>query len=457
MVILYDKKSMDLMEQKIDDIIIEARKYALESVLEPSLDEYKNVMKIILEFIIINRRIIYGGYGWNELIIKKNPKDMIYSKEKIEQPDIEFYSYKPIHDLVFLCNEMNEKGFKFVRAESAQHHETYSIIVNQLCYCDITYMPKFLYDKMPIMKVNNFNISHPKFILIDIMRQYNDPMTSYWRVKKNLIRANTLLRHYPLDTRGKFTKFKIDNSTQRILDFIRKNIIIGSKLLVFGYYGYNYYKFKGNVNNREELYVPYYDLISTNLIEDVKIIKETLENFESNIEIEEYHRFFQFLDNRISFKFKGNIVLNIYGNNEMCIPYWFDEKKKINIVTFPYMVQTLLIIHIYYLINNNKIESSNFDYLLEDIIKIRNNYLKDHKKTILDETPFQEFRIQCMGKTIEPSRKYRLSIAEKLMKKQPIKFRYDPNNFPKNFNPDKIKFDNTSGNVNKSKNKILES
>ena len=440
MVLLYDKNSMNLIEEKIDDIIFEARKYALENVLEPSLDEYKQVMKIILDFITINRRIIYGGYGWNELIIRKKPEDRIYSKEKIEQPDIEFYSFKPIHDLVFLCNELNDKGFKFVRAESAQHHETYSIFVNQLGYCDITYMPKFIFDKMPTMKVNNLNISHPKFILIDIMRQYNDPMTSYWRLKKNLLRANTLLTHYPLETRGKFTKFKIDDSTKRILDFIRKNVIIGSKLLVFGYYGYNYYKFKGN-DKKEELYVPYYDVISTNLIEDVVKIKETLQNYESSILIEEYHKFFQFLDNRISFKFNNRIVLNIYGNNEMCIPYYFVEKKKINIVTFPYMVQTLLIKHIYYHINNNKLESHNFDYLLEDIIKIRNNYLKKNKKTILDDTPFQEFRIECMGKTTEPSRKFRLSVAEKLMKKERIKFRYDPN-VDKNLNPDKMIFDN---------------
>lgn len=454
MVLLYDKNSMNLIEENIDDIIFEARKYALENVLEPSLDEYKQVMKIILDFITINRRIIYGGYGWNELIIRKKPEDRIYSKEKIEQPDIEFYSFKPIHDLVFLCNELNDKGFKFVRAESAQHHETYSIFVNQLGYCDITYMPKFIFDKMPIMKVNNLNISHPKFILIDIMRQYNDPMTSYWRLKKNLLRANTLLTHYPLETRGKFTKFKIDDSTKRILDFIRKNVIIGSKLLVFGYYGYNYYKFKGN-DKKEELYVPYYDVISTNLIEDVVKIKETLQNYESSILIEEYHKFFQFLDNRISFKFNNRIVLNIYGNNEMCIPYYFVEKKKINIVTFPYMVQTLLIKHIYYHINNNKLESHNFDYLLEDIIKIRNNYLKKNKKTILDDSPFQEFRIECMGKTTEPSRKFRLSVAEKLMKKERIKFRYDPN-VDKNLNPDKMIFDNTSGNINNSKNKIFK-
>ena len=74
MVLLYDKKSMNLMEEKIDDIIYEARKHALETVLEPNLEEYKNVMDVILDFIKVNRRIIYGGYGWNELITKKKTR-----------------------------------------------------------------------------------------------------------------------------------------------------------------------------------------------------------------------------------------------------------------------------------------------------------------------------------------------------------------------------------------------
>ena len=58
-------------KKKIDDIIFEARKHALETVLEPNLEEYNQVMNIILDFIKLNKRIIYGGYGWNELIKKR--------------------------------------------------------------------------------------------------------------------------------------------------------------------------------------------------------------------------------------------------------------------------------------------------------------------------------------------------------------------------------------------------
>ena len=170
----------------------------MKNVYEPSLKEYNEIIKVILNFIKLNKRIIYGGYGWNELIINKNPKDKLYSEDKIEMPDIDFYSPTPVHDIINICKELHEKGFKSIRAESANNPETYTMFVNQHQYIDVGYMPKILFNKMPLMKVNNLNIAHPKFILIDIMRQYNDPMTSYWRVKKNLLRANLLLKNYPL-------------------------------------------------------------------------------------------------------------------------------------------------------------------------------------------------------------------------------------------------------------------
>lgn len=455
MVLLYDEKNMKLLEENIDSIRLDAQRYALDNILEPNLEEWNSAMAILLDFIKTNKRIIYGGYGWNELIKKKNKKDAIYSEDMIELPDIEFYSPTPVHDLVYLCKEWVDKGFKFVRGQEAQHHETYTIFVNQHQYCDITYMPKLLFNKMPMMTINGLNISHPKFILIDIMRQYNDPMTSYWRIKKSVARANILLKHYPLDTRGVFSKVDISDDLQKNLDFVRKNIIIGSKLLVFGYYGYQYYMYKANDDKKEELYVPYYDVISTNLEEDVKRIREVLFNYNDSITVEEYHPFFQFLDRSVSFKYKGKPILNVYGSNYMCIPYWYIEKKNFNIVTFPYMIQTLLIRHIYHLVNDNKEVSQTYDYMLEQIINARNDYLKRHNKTILDNTPFQEFRINCMGDTMDSARKYRLMIAEKIANKQRPNFKYDPYAKNDKFRPDAFKFDNTSGNINTSKNRIF--
>ena len=454
MVTLYSKEDMLILEENIDKIIDSARKVTINK-LEPTIDEYNKVMTIIKNYVSKNNRVIYGGYGWNELIIKKKPEDRIYSIDKIEMPDIEFYSPQPVIDLVNICNDLNNKGFKFVRGESAQHEETYSIYVNQLIYCDISYMPNIVIDKMPKQKINNLLISDPKWILIDIMRQYNDPMTSYWRVKKNLMRANILLSHYPLQTNGKFNKINTNPETNKALDFVRKEIIIGSKLLVFGYYGYQYYMYKANDDKKEELYVPYYDVISVNISDDSKMIYEKLKAFNDKIKVVEYHPFFQFMDSRISFELNGEVILNVYGNNEMCIPSYHIPKKDIHIVTFPYMIQTLLVNFMYNKTYKNYKEMETADHMLETLINARNDFLKRHKKSILDDTPFREFRINCMGETMDQARKFRLSIAEKIKNKQRIKFRYDPTAKNEKFVPGSYKFANSSGSINKTKYRIL--
>ena len=46
-----------------------------------------------------------------------------------------------------------------------------------------------------------------------------------------------------------------------------------------------------------------------------------------------------------------------------------------------------------------KIVKKNIDYLIQNLIQYRNDYLLKNNKNPLDETPFQEFFIQCLGET----------------------------------------------------------
>ena len=139
----------------------------------------------------------------------------------------------------------------------------------------------------------------------------------------------------------------------------------------------------------------------------------------------------------------------------MCIPSYHIPKKDIHIVTFPYMIQTLLVNYMYNKTYKNYKDMETADYLLETLIDARNQFLKRHKKNILDDTPFREFRLNCIGETMDQSRKFRLSVAEKIKNKQRIKFRYDPNANNKNFVPGSYKFANSSGAINKTKYRIL--
>ena len=100
-------------------------------------------------------------------------------------------------------------GYKNIQVKSATHLETFTLFVDFFAYCDATYMPSNLFHRMPLFQIGKLKLAHPKFILIDILRMYNDPITSYWRIE-NFKRAIHLLKYYPLETKGNFTKINID-------------------------------------------------------------------------------------------------------------------------------------------------------------------------------------------------------------------------------------------------------
>ena len=319
---LYSDKDIKIINENIDNIITAARRKEV-TLLEPTIDEFKKVHEYILDFIKKNKRIIYGGWAWNTLIKHKNPKDAFYEDDLIGYRDVEFYSFNPIVDLTNLCNELHAKGFKHIQGKQAHHDESYTLFVNFQPYCDITYMPSNIFHKMPIYKIDGILYTHPKFILIDVLRMYNDPLTSYWRIEKSIKRSMLLLKNYPLEFKGTFTKHTLDDKTNRILDYIRKEIITSNTLLVHGYYSYNYFMYKAQDDKKEELYVPYYDIISINFEEDAKNIYKKLFKFDNTITVEEYHPFYQFTDHKITFIYNKKPILNIFGNKingkYMCI------------------------------------------------------------------------------------------------------------------------------------------
>ena len=100
---LHRKKDIKLLQEKLNDIIVKAKKKEVD-ILEPTLKEYKYIMNYLEEFIKRKNRIIYGGWAWHNLLILKNKNEHIYHKDRISYPDIEFYSPDPIGDLIEICN-----------------------------------------------------------------------------------------------------------------------------------------------------------------------------------------------------------------------------------------------------------------------------------------------------------------------------------------------------------------
>jgi hypothetical protein len=169
----------------------------VKTTYEPTVDEFNKVIKVIEEFIRKKDRIIYGGTALHRLVINKDKNEGIYGD--FDTPDIEFYSPEPLQDLKEVCDLLHSKKFKYVQGAQAQHGDTYKIHVNFMDIGDISYVPAFIYNKMPSIKINGIRYIHPKFMYIDYLRMYTDPLMSFRRLEKAVPRGMKLIKNYPLE------------------------------------------------------------------------------------------------------------------------------------------------------------------------------------------------------------------------------------------------------------------
>lgn len=437
---MYNQNDINLIKKNIDIIKEDATKKKLE-ILEPTLIEFKEVYSVILDFIKSKERIIYGGYAQNHLIKIKNISDEFYKETDLA--DIEFYTYEPLTDVIELSDLLYSKNFKYVQGAEGVHNDTYKIFVNFINYCDLTYMPKNIYDNIPKIEDNGFYYTHPHFMLIDAFRVYADPLTSYFRLDRTFFRFSTLIKHYPFDLSISKNIPQYKNENKDTKKFIRHKIFHNSQLIIIGHYAFNY--LVKRIDNKLVVdNFPYYQVISINYNEDkVKIGNFLRINFK-NITSKEFYPYFQFYDKHTEYYHDNVCILKLYGHNNRCIVNHFSENKKVYFGTFQLIFLYLLVDYQYAITRRDSIEKNNYIILISRLLKAREKYLNTHNKTILERSPFQEFTLQCLGSTEDPMRMARLEERKKKEAKKLIKFRYDPKG-----NPGKIpnfKFDNTSGN-----------
>ncbi len=456
-------KDIAIVNDNVDNIIEKARNKEIQ-IIEPHLDEFTKVKNVILNFIKKEKRIIYGGYAWNALIKKVNPAESFYKPS--DYTDVEFYSNKPIEDLKNLCDLLADKKFNFVQGKSAQHEDTYTIFVNFTAYCDISYMPSNIFYSIMTENIDGFRLIHPKFIMVDILRQFNDPLTSFWRLDKNIKRGKLMIKNYPLELNTTpHSVSKLKPKSLELIDVLIEYLTKSKSILFIGQTALNtYIRPNKDISKQSTDYdsTPF-EIISTNLAHDCKhiyniLLKHFIEltkigDFNDKLIFEQYYQFFQFTDKKAIFKYDGEIFLIIYGNNEKCIPYneiKFNYKSKsypIKIGTFNYIfMMNLIAFHQAYADKIKSLQALR-DYNLYILLKSKNDFLEANNKTVLDPTIYEDFKINCLGDPISPMRKFMLSRRDrKLMPRSAIP-PYDPEERRHNFPLDSYFFHNFSGNL----------
>ena len=446
-----------LVKKNIDNINIDVKKTIMD-IFNPKLEDRKKIFNIIKTYIKDNERKIYGGYALNELIKKKNFK--IY--EDFELPDIDFYSYDPNTDIINICNEIYDNGFTKVSGREAKHKNTYSIYVNYELYCDITYVPKYIYDKIPTKIINNLKYINPDFMIIDYLKILTDPICSNWRIEKTLNRLQILNEYYPLNFISESININqtdvdefIKNSINDIIDYVKNK----DDLIIIGFYAYNYFLLTSLYEKLNLINIPFIEFITKNYSNDIYNILKLLKNNYTDLDItyKEYYSFFTYTGYVCEIYIEDELILIVYDYNEKCIPYQtvnyinFDEaityeKNKINIGTF-----SLTLLYGYINIFRHKVfhyieMKEIYEKFVSHLVKMKNYYFQNNNFNLLDNNIFKDFITKCIYPDYNPEFENLIRYEKRKNKNKPSMYIYDPNKHRKDEKATNFFFANISGN-----------
>ena len=455
---------INIKEDEFSDFYSEKLKEIKKNKLnqmEPSKEEFDSILKIILEYTKSKKRKIYGGYAWNFLFKAKDKKYAIY--DEFDSPDIDFYSYDPINDMINICNELDEKGFKNIEAKEAAHNQTYRIYVNYQLYCDLTYIPRNIYSKIRFIEIEGQQITHPWFVMIDFFRMLTDPMSSWWRFDKHFQRFLILQKLYPLPKIREPLEFdayedkNIEKCINNILDIISEK----DTILVTGFYAYNYYvSLTKEQGKNKYVNIPYIEAYSVEYKEDGIELIEKIKSLNDKINHKEFFPFSGFYGYNCVFYYEDIPIFYLYSTDR-CIPYknvdlieFNNEKnkivpkiiknKKIRIGSFDFNILQALIILVKVRVDDDKEWNDILYKLINGFVNLRNLYLSQNKLKPSDDSIVGSFVTKCMGKSVPLEKLRGELIKSRLKKKKPPIIKYQPNNKTKN--PANYIFPNLSGN-----------
>jgi len=95
------------------------------------------------------------------------------------------------------------------------------------------------------------------------------------------------------------------------------------------------------------------------------------------------------------------------------------------------------------------------DSIMFQLLNFRNKYLESNNLTVLDQSIFEDFKIECLGTPISPMRKFMLSRRDRRLMPRSAIPPYDPEERRDNFPIDSYFFHNYSGNIINNLNDLI--
>lgn len=456
--------------------------------IEPKLDERMKVRAFIKKFFSKHKLPMYGGTAVNDLVKHRNPKDAFY--KDFNHGDLEAYSYDPLYHAKLLAVELHQQGFENVQETEAGHENTYKVYVNTVDYCDISYMPKILFNNLPTVKINGVIYADPIILEIDQQRIASQMITAAFRQKKNWERSVVLYNAYPYEKKvypiNDVKRVKNQKYIRMIAhDFLKNVLQDKEEIILGGFNAYNTYlttivqdpqlnkKDPSLPTRMKELYVDptVCELISVRYLKNVVDVYRYLASQVPDMKkltLAEYRPFFQYTQNSCVISYDGEAVVKIFSADGFCVPYVIINGDTY-CVTYQYLLMTLNMEYIYahsHLLmrsgdGSRKMEvdpvaKHNKDLYRKAKINLANMrtwYLNAKNLDIINDTIFSEFITQCNGEPLSFTKETSKRREKRKAMNKPMVYRFIPSNF--DGNPEKlqeqlditISYPNISGNL----------
>lgn len=501
----YDEDQARLVDERMQHIMKDAERMNMTTV-EPTLQRRKDIVRVVKEHVRKMKRKVYGGVAINEFIRLKNEADAFYDDD-LDVPDIDFYSPDPVADLKAICLALKNIGISPVEGREAQHVDTFTIFACYWKCCDISYVPKIVYNRIPTdVLPDGLQYVRPSFMFIDFLRIINDPLMSYWRLDKNFPRFAKLQKFYPMEAPTKRitdiheTAVKVFGGApakNELVARILRDFLPGSSAVIVGCTAYHALMAvaasgssrTGTPTNRIAVHesAGLLELLTVEYAADVAKLFGIIKAVVPGVLYQEYHPFYDFLGHRGHFLTPGGeLLLRVFDNKHKCVPFMelpvavpvyqtqnpqnpqnpqnqsaSSETIQARVGTFTVIVMFMMIMRFRVRVENNgtpldALAVHMYDNIVSNMYQVRNAYLKKHGATILDDTPFKEFVIPCVGEAMHALRINQLMQEIRYRKYQFRGIKYNPYKNTE-LNVEDFKFLNTSGNIiNAPKDKLFD-
>lgn len=453
---------------QMEELMKEGERMRLNDVA-PNVEERWKVFATVLELVHERKRKVYGGVALDAYVRERSPANAFYnmSDRTRPPPDIEFYSVDPVGDLTELCDRLHRRGHEYVQGREAAHANTFTLSVEFVRMCDISYVPVRVFNAIPARAVALCGMTvdavDPGFAIIDYLRILGDPHTSHWRLDRAFSRLSLLQRFFFADAMASAPRAppeammsnEIDEKTAAAVH--RSRSVLASRRDTAALIGAHALEFFSGVAEcldmaavSEAVARGHVSAISTDFDADVMAVLEALEAVggSSRVRSVKFHPMMDILGRRTVIFVDDRPIATIVDAAHRPVAVCHDgtrieghddgervggTKKEcaVRIASFTTTLVAAMAFGVLARANRDAAAEKYFGWMARALCEARYRHHVALGTNIVDpDNPFRDFRLRYIGRALAPMRAHMLQVDERMKhanrKNEDAWFTYDP-------------------------------